>query len=67
MSDNNIENEFWQDKDCEKYTGIPAATWRYWVHKGKGPKSFKLGKRRVWRKSVVLRWIAEQEAKGDQQ
>ncbi|WP_432420715.1 helix-turn-helix transcriptional regulator [Nocardia farcinica] len=29
---------------------------------GKGPASFKLGpRRRVWRKSVVLAWIVEQE------
>ncbi|WP_433600747.1 helix-turn-helix transcriptional regulator [Nocardia sp. CA-135953] len=51
-----------QAKDCEKLTGIPAATWRYWAHIGAGPASFKLGRRRVWRKSVILAWIDEQEA-----
>lgn len=57
-----MEDEFLQDKGCEKLTGIPAATFRYWAHKGEGgPKSFKLGKRRVWRKSVLLQWIADQE------
>lgn len=57
-----MDDEFWRDKECEKATGIPAATWRYWVHTGQGPKSFKLGpRRRVWRKSSVLAWIAEQE------
>lgn len=58
------EDEFLRDRQCEALTGIPAATWRWWVHSGEGPKSFKLGRRRVWRKSVVLAWIAEQEAKG---
>lgn len=57
-----MEDEFWQSTDCEAHTGIPAGTWRYYAHAGKGPASFKLGKRRVWRKSAVLAWIAAQEA-----
>lgn len=48
--------------DLERLTGTAASTWRYWAHIGTGPKSFKLGRRRVWRKSEVLRWLAEQEA-----
>ncbi|MFI2473472.1 helix-turn-helix transcriptional regulator [Nocardia xishanensis] len=51
-----------QATDCEALTGIPAATWRYWAHIGAGPASFKLGRRRVWRLSVIEAWIAEQEA-----
>ncbi|UTM38315.1 helix-turn-helix domain-containing protein [Rhodococcus pyridinivorans] len=55
--------EFWQAKQVSEYTGIPEGTLRYWVHTGRGPKSFTLGpRRRVWRKSVVLAWIAEQES-----
>ncbi|BDT94112.1 helix-turn-helix transcriptional regulator [Nocardia abscessus] len=59
-----VENEeYLRAKDCEVLTGIPAATWRWWAHVGRGPASFKLGaRRRVWRKSVVLAWIEEQEA-----
>lgn len=44
-----------------RLTGAPEGTVRYWDHIGKGPKSFKLGGRRVYRRSEVLRWIAEQE------
>lgn len=44
--------------------GVPLATIRYWDYKGTGPKSFKIGRRRVWRKSVVLQWIADQENAG---
>jgi predicted DNA-binding transcriptional regulator AlpA len=44
----------------EQLTGIPASTWRYWAHIGSGPPSFKLGRRRVWAKSEVMTWIAEQ-------
>ncbi|WP_107659557.1 helix-turn-helix transcriptional regulator [Nocardia suismassiliense] len=57
------EDTYLRAKDCEALTGIPEATWRWWAHVGRGPASFKLGaRRRVWRKSVVLAWIAEQEA-----
>lgn len=57
-----MDDEFWQAKDCSRETGIPEGTWRYFAHIGSGPANFKLGKRRVWRKSAVLAWIAEQEA-----
>ncbi|MGW0252764.1 helix-turn-helix transcriptional regulator [Nocardia goodfellowii] len=56
------DETFLRAKDCEKLTGIPEATWRWWAHVGLGPASFKLSpRRRVWRKSVVLAWIKEQE------
>lgn len=48
--------------DLEKLTGTKASTWRYWASIGQGPASFKLGRRRVWKKSAVLAWLAEQEA-----
>jgi prophage regulatory protein len=46
----------------EQMTGIPASTWRYWVLTGTGPKSFKIGRRRVWKRSEVVAWLAAQEA-----
>ncbi|PSR66019.1 MULTISPECIES: helix-turn-helix transcriptional regulator [Nocardia] len=55
-------DRFLQAKDCELMTGIAASTWRWWAYNGQGPKSFKLGGRRVWRESVVMEWIATQEA-----
>ncbi|WP_306359523.1 AlpA family transcriptional regulator [Nocardia sp. CC227C] len=55
-------DRYLQAKDCEALTGIPAATWRYWAWLGTGPESFKLGRRRVWRQSVIAAWIAAQEA-----
>ena len=60
------QETFLRANDCEALTGIPAATWRWWAHIGATdkPVSFKLGaRRRVWRKSAVLAWIAEQEAR----
>jgi prophage regulatory protein len=47
--------------DLEKLTGTKASTWRYWASIGTGPASFKLGRRRVWRKSDVMAWIAQQQ------
>lgn len=48
--------------DLEQFTGTPASTWRYWAHIGSGPASFKLGRRRVWKRSTVLAWLESQEA-----
>lgn len=45
----------------EELTGVNAATLRYWRHAGIGPASFKLGRRVVYRRSEVERWITEQE------
>jgi predicted DNA-binding transcriptional regulator AlpA len=56
-----VDSEFVGSTDLERLTGTKASTWRYWASIGAGPASFKLGRRRVWRKSQVLAWIAEQE------
>jgi prophage regulatory protein len=56
-----MDSEYLDSLDLEELTGTKASTWRYWASIGQGPASFKLGRRRVWRKSDVLAWIAEQE------
>ncbi|MFE3618435.1 helix-turn-helix transcriptional regulator [Streptomyces anulatus] len=61
-TDMNTADRFLRAKECEALTGIPEGTWRYWAHIGRGPISFKMGpRRRVWRESTILAWIAEQE------
>ena len=35
-------------------------TLRYWAWQGKGPKSFKSGRRRLYKRQDVEAWIAEQ-------
>ncbi|MCV7441231.1 DNA-binding protein [Mycobacterium paraense] len=57
-----MDRELVSAVDLEKLTGTRASTWRYWASMGTGPASFKLGRRRVWKKSLVLAWLAEQEA-----
>jgi predicted DNA-binding transcriptional regulator AlpA len=56
-----MDNDFLTANQLEELTGTRASTWRYWASVGEGPASFKLGRRRVWRKATVLQWIAEQE------
>lgn len=47
--------------DLEAMTGTPASTYRYWASVGDGPPSFKLGRRRVWKRSEVMAWLDEQQ------
>lgn len=41
---------------------IPESTLRYYRHRGEGPKSFKLGRRVVYKRSDVEAWIEAQYA-----
>ena len=43
-------------------TGVPAGTLRYWRHSNIGPASFTLGRRVVYRRDEVLRWISQRES-----
>lgn len=47
----------------ERWPFLPQATLRYWRHTGtEGPASFTVGKRVLYRRSEVERWLTEQEA-----
>lgn len=54
-------SEYLDSLDLEELTGTKASTWRYWAHIGSGPPSFKLGRRRVWKRSTVMAWLESQE------
>jgi prophage regulatory protein len=56
-----IDSKYLTATQLEQLTGTRASTWRYWASIGEGPVSFKLGRRRVWVKSSVEQWLAEQE------
>jgi prophage regulatory protein len=58
-----VDEEFLDGNDLERITGIKSGTWRYWAWSGKCPPGIKLGRRRVWRRSVINAWIKEQEQK----
>jgi uncharacterized protein YlzI (FlbEa/FlbD family) len=41
----------------------PVATLRKWRAMGEGPAAFRIGKILVYRRSIVVEWIQDQEAK----
>lgn len=47
------------DEVAEHFRTAPA-TVRYWRHIGKGPRSFKAGRRVLYRESDVTAWETEQ-------
>ncbi len=38
----------------------PVATLRYWRHRGTGPRSFRLGRRVLYRRDDLQAWVEEQ-------
>ncbi|MGC2378728.1 MAG: helix-turn-helix domain-containing protein [Mycobacterium sp.] len=53
--------EYLSTNQVSEQTGIPEATLRYWRHADQGPASFSLGRRVVYRREEIDRWITEQE------
>jgi predicted DNA-binding transcriptional regulator AlpA len=45
-------------------TGVPLATLRFWRHLGTGPQGFRLGRRVVYDRAEVSRWINDQRRQG---
>lgn len=39
-------------------------TVNFWLYKGTGPKSIKVGRRRLWNEEDVLAWLDEQSMAG---
>jgi len=58
------QSDYLDSAGLERMTGTPASTWRYWAMIGEGPASFKLGRRRVWKRATVLAWLESQETAG---
>jgi excisionase family DNA binding protein len=58
-------NDFMTTAEVAQVTRSPESTVRYWRHCGTGPRSFRLGRRVLYRRGEVDRWIAERE-RGDQ-
>lgn len=52
-------------KEVSDMIKVPAATLRYWRQRGTGPRSFKMGPRRVmYRERDVDEWVTSQYARG---
>jgi hypothetical protein len=48
--------------DLAALTRAPTSTVRYWRYLGTGPQGFRIGRRVLYRRGEVLRWLAEHEA-----
>lgn len=57
-----LANELMSTGQVSESYSIAEATLRYWRHKGDGPPSFRLGRRVVYRRSDVEKWLTAQEA-----
>lgn len=53
--------EYLTAEDCEALTGTKASTFRYWASINQGPPSHKIGRRRVWKRSLLMAWLEELE------
>lgn len=51
--------------DVATYFRTVPATVRYWRHIGKGPQSFKVGRRVLYRASDVMAWAQQEYAAAD--
>lgn len=51
--------------DVAAYFRTVPATVRYWRHIGKGPQSFKVGRRVLYRESDVTAWAQQEYAAAD--
>jgi predicted DNA-binding transcriptional regulator AlpA len=56
------EDELLTTADVAAMTRAPASTVRYWRYLGTGPRGFRIGRRVLYRRTEVMRWLAEQEA-----
>jgi excisionase family DNA binding protein len=54
-------NDFMTTAEVAQLTRAPQSTVRYWRHCGTGPKSFRLGRRVLYRRGDVDQWIADHE------
>lgn len=56
-----MDEEIIHTPAVSRMTGLPVGTLRYFRSTNQGPASFTLGRRVVYRRSEVERWITEQE------
>jgi excisionase family DNA binding protein len=57
--------EFLTTKEVAERLRTSPETLRYWAWQGRGPRSFKAGRRRLFAAADVDTWIAEARAAGD--
>jgi predicted DNA-binding transcriptional regulator AlpA len=56
-----VDDDLLTTAEVAVITRAPVSTVRYWRHLGTGPRSFRLGRRVVYRRHEVDRWLSERE------
>lgn len=57
-----VVSDYMLTNEVAKERRIPVETLRYWRANDEGPRSFKIGRRVVYRRSEIDAWFAQQEA-----
>ena len=57
MAKQPITPAFWSLAETAAYLGIPTGTLYNWVHRGEGPRSYKVGRSRKYRPTDVDAWL----------
>jgi excisionase family DNA binding protein len=60
MPDHPLHSDLLTIAEAAQLVRAPVATLRYWRHLGTGPRSFRLGRRVVYRRDDVDAWIDAQ-------
>ena len=60
------EDPLWTTAETAAYLRRPEGTLRQWRHRHFGPKGFRCGGMVMYRRSEVMRWLAEQEHAEDE-
>ena len=61
IADHVSDDDLLTTAEVAALTRAPVSTVRYWRHMGQGPASFRLGRRVVYRRGAVARWLREME------
>lgn len=56
--------EYMTTEEVANVVRAPAENVRYWRHVGKGPRSFKVGRRVLYARADVEAWLADARARG---
>lgn len=56
------EHDYLTTAELAAIVRAPTETVRYWRHVGKGPKSFKVGRRVLYARADVERWLNDARA-----
>lgn len=57
-------SEYMTTQEVAELLRAPAETVRYWRHVGKGPASFKVGRRVLYARDDVQAWVASYREQG---